>query len=67
MERMARGTLRPIRGALAMTLKAHGDGRAFILPQQSAAEAALVEGIEPVLKHLRVAQAHIVLLFDDKQ
>jgi len=25
-----------------MTLKAHGDGRAFILPRQSAAEAALV-------------------------
>ena len=31
------GDLRPIRGALAMTLKAHGDGRAFILPRQSAA------------------------------
>ena len=36
------GELRPIRGALAMTLKASGDGRAFILPQASAAEAALV-------------------------
>lgn len=36
------GELRPIRGALAMTLKAHGDGRAFILPKDSAAEAALV-------------------------
>ena len=36
------GDLRPIRGALAMALKAHGDGRAFILPRQSAAEAALV-------------------------
>ena len=36
------GDLRPIRGALAMTLKAHGDGRAFILPRKSAAEAALV-------------------------
>jgi magnesium chelatase family protein len=36
------GELRPIRGALAMTLKANGDGRAFILPQASAAEAALV-------------------------
>jgi magnesium chelatase family protein len=36
------GDLRPIRGALAMTLKAHRDGRAFILPKQSAAEAALV-------------------------
>ena len=36
------GDLRPIRGALAMTLKASGDGRAFILPATSAAEAALV-------------------------
>src|SRR6266446_6463535 len=36
------GALRPIRGALAMTLKAHRDGRAFILPKASAAEAALV-------------------------
>ncbi|MEO7762467.1 MAG: YifB family Mg chelatase-like AAA ATPase [Casimicrobiaceae bacterium] len=36
------GELRPIRGALAMTLKAHRDGRAFILPVASAAEAALV-------------------------
>lgn len=36
------GELRPIRGALAMTLKAHRDGRAFILPQESAHEAALV-------------------------
>src|SRR5437764_10605047 len=36
------GDLRPIRGALAMTLKAHRDGRAFVLPQSSAIEAALV-------------------------
>jgi len=36
------GELRTIRGALAMMLKAAGDGRAFILPQASAAEAALV-------------------------
>ena len=36
------GDLRPIRGALAMTFKAHGDGRAFILPIASASEAALV-------------------------
>src|SRR5262252_6736728 len=27
------GDLRPIRGALAMTLKAHHDGRAFVLPE----------------------------------
>src|SRR4029079_18823679 len=33
------GELRPVRGALAMTYKAHGDGRAFVLPRASAAEA----------------------------
>jgi len=36
------GDLRAIRGALAMTFKAYGDGRAFILPATSAPEAALV-------------------------
>ncbi|MCY7389660.1 MAG: YifB family Mg chelatase-like AAA ATPase [Burkholderiales bacterium] len=36
------GDLRSIGGALAMTFKAHGDGRAFILPLTSASEAALV-------------------------
>jgi magnesium chelatase family protein len=36
------GELRPIRGALAMTFKAHGDRRAFVLPLASAAEAAMV-------------------------
>jgi len=36
------GELRPIRGALAMTYKASGSGRTFILPQDSAAEAGLV-------------------------
>jgi magnesium chelatase family protein len=36
------GELRPIRGALAMTFKAHRDQRAFVLPEASAAEAALV-------------------------
>lgn len=37
------GELRPVRGALAMTYKASRDGRAFILPQNSAQEAALVK------------------------
>lgn len=36
------GALRPIRGALAMTLSAFRDGRSFILPRESAPEAALV-------------------------
>jgi magnesium chelatase family protein len=35
------GALRPIRGALAMTLGARRDGRAFVLPTASAAEAAI--------------------------
>ncbi|HEX5337168.1 MAG TPA: YifB family Mg chelatase-like AAA ATPase [Gallionella sp.] len=37
------GELRPIRGALAMTYRAANSGRAFMLPQANAAEAALVE------------------------
>jgi magnesium chelatase family protein len=36
------GDLRPIRGALAMTYKAHRCGRAFVLPRASAKEASLV-------------------------
>ena len=36
------GNLRPIRGALAMTYKAHRCGRAFVLPRASAEEASLV-------------------------
>jgi magnesium chelatase family protein len=40
------GALRPIRGALAMTLSAGRAGRAFILPRESAAEAALAQAGE---------------------
>ncbi len=36
------GELRAVRGALAMVLSARHDGRAFVLPHASAAEAALV-------------------------
>src|SRR5882672_5573825 len=36
------GELRPIRGALAMTYGAYRSGRAFVLPELNAAEAALV-------------------------
>jgi len=36
------GNLRPVRGALAMTYKAHRCGRAFVLPHASAEEASLV-------------------------
>jgi magnesium chelatase family protein len=38
------GELRPIRGALAMTFRAHRDGRAFVLPSSVAGEAALARG-----------------------
>jgi magnesium chelatase family protein len=37
------GALRPVRGALAMSIGARGAGRAFVLPHENAAEAALVE------------------------
>lgn len=37
------GELRPIRGALAMTYGTSSSGRSFVLPQQNAAEAALVK------------------------
>lgn len=52
------GELRPIRGALAMTyaISQQQQHSAFILPQQNAAEAALVEGCEiyPALSLLDV-------------
>ncbi len=36
------GELRPVRGALALTLRSAGSGRALVLPSASAAEAVLV-------------------------
>jgi magnesium chelatase family protein len=54
------GDLRPIRGALAMTLKAHRDGRAFVLPEESAAEAALVkDAVVHPAKSLLAVCAHL--------
>jgi magnesium chelatase family protein len=38
------GELRPIRGALAMALSARAAGRAFVLPEGNAPQAALAEG-----------------------
>jgi len=38
------GELRPIQGALAMTFGAKRDGRAFVIPESVAREAALVPG-----------------------
>ncbi|MBX3672641.1 MAG: YifB family Mg chelatase-like AAA ATPase [Burkholderiales bacterium] len=54
------GELRPVRGALAMTLAAHRDGRAFVLPESSAQEAALVPGavVHPAASLLQVC-AHL--------
>lgn len=54
------GALRPVRGALAMTLNAGRAGRAFILPRASAAEAALSggDGILPADTLLQVC-AHL--------
>jgi len=41
------GSLQPIRGALPIAIKAKEDGfRGFILPQQNAKEAAIVEGLQ---------------------
>ena len=54
------GALRPIRRALAMTLQAKDDGRAFILPTASAAEAALVrEAIVHPAPSLLAVCAHL--------
>src|SRR5512135_1024424 len=54
------GELRAIRGALAMTYRAANSGRAFILPEANAAEAALVEDamVYPAQSLLQVA-AHL--------
>ncbi|MFN8986037.1 MAG: YifB family Mg chelatase-like AAA ATPase [Burkholderiales bacterium] len=68
------GELRPIRGALAMALKAYRDGRAFILPKASAFEAALVrdatvlpaDSLLQVCSHLAGREA-IVPYVVDKQ
>ncbi len=38
------GELRPVRGALAMALSARASGRAFVLPEDNAPQAALAEG-----------------------
>jgi len=54
------GELRPIRGALAMTYNAHRSGRAFVLPVDSAVEAALVSDarVYPAATLLKVC-AHL--------
>lgn len=54
------GELRPIRGALAMTYRAHHSGRAFVLPVTSAHEAALVgDAVVYGAENLLAVCAHI--------
>lgn len=55
------GSLRPVRGALAMSLGARRAQRAFIVPLENAAEAALVEDSEiyPARTLLEVCQHFI--------
>jgi magnesium chelatase family protein len=54
------GELRPVRGALAMALSARAAGRAFVLPEGNAPQAALADGarILPAKTLLEVA-AHL--------
>ncbi len=54
------GALRPVRGALPMALAAYRDGRAFILPESSADEAALVrDAVVHGAKDLLAVCAHL--------
>lgn len=54
------GELRPIRGALAMLLACHREGRTFVLPEASAREAALVEGAQVLAaRSLLAVAAHL--------
>jgi magnesium chelatase family protein len=59
------GELRPIRGALAMTLATKHSGRTLVLPEASACEAALVEGAD-VLAANSLAQVCAHLAGHDK-
>jgi magnesium chelatase family protein len=54
------GELRPIRGALSAALMARPSGRTLVLPAESAAEAALAEGVEALAaSHLLEVTAHL--------
>ncbi len=59
------GELRPIRGALAMTLAARNSGRTLILPADCAREAALVDGAD-VLSAQSLAQVCAHFMAQDK-
>ena len=53
------GELRPVRGALAMALSARSAGRAFVLPEGNAPQAALAQGAQilPARSLLEVVRA----------
>ena len=54
------GTLRPIQGAVNLALLAAGSGEAVILPEASAPEAALIEGVTVLgAASLRAAVEHL--------
>lgn len=54
------GELRPIKGVLPMALAARAQGRMLVVPQQNAAEAALVEGITVyAAQHLLAVCTHL--------
>ena len=55
------GSLRPVRGALALALASHQAGRTLIVPDASGAEAALAEGASVRVAHtLREVCAHLM-------
>jgi magnesium chelatase family protein len=55
------GSLRPVRGALALALASQKAGRTLILPEASGAEAALAEGASVRIAHtLREVCAHLM-------
>ncbi|MDL2282256.1 YifB family Mg chelatase-like AAA ATPase [Parabacteroides sp. OttesenSCG-928-G06] len=59
------GSLKPIKGVLPIALQAKADGfKGFILPEQNAQEAAIVQGLEVYgVENLR----DVILFFDGKQ
>jgi magnesium chelatase family protein len=54
------GALRPVRGALAMAWRSMNANRIFILPEENAQEACLVEGAQVIgAKNLREVVGHL--------
>ena len=55
------GSLRPVKGVLPVAIEAKAQGRAqLLLPEQNAAEAAVIEGLEVIpVRNLRQAWEHL--------